>query len=522
MKNRRELENAVREALAYLKSQTDILEGFVFASANDRRIARVNYASHFPCEGVIDVKGSDDLGISVTLSFKNDGGQLLYGHGQTAGSISGDAFKEAVDKARRDACFDPDFHGLPKPEDFRGLQPKISRAYHDQTLMDLGPETDAELVNRLGWDAVGGALERFKKHCSDNRIDPQDAGFILSGDLTLVRERMAVGTLSGIEDSDETTIHFAFLTAMVESGGSKGSGFNASVRHCDLEPEKFGWRAADNAIRGLNNVRVPSGKYTVVFGPQALKEIWDLLKFFLELEIVEAGVSIFSNKFGQRIASPLLNIFDNGAVPGLAGTKRITCEGYPTRKTELIKAGRLVGYLTDHYNAKRVLGDPEKTAKTLGADPRKIADKLLPAANGFRFGEFGGGRIAAVRPAIAATNVFINSPEKLKADDLLERVDNGLFIGRLWYTYPVGGLTSGLFSGTEIADSFVIRDGKLAEAIRPNTLRITDDLRRLLKAVIGIADNPQPTILWASDEIVYAPWLAVAEVPVEKIGKFLS
>ena len=63
-------------------------------------------------------------------------------------------------------------------------------------------------------------------------------------------------------------------------------------------------------------------------------------------------------KLGQQIASEKLTIVDDGAAKGLVGAKGITCEGLPTGRTELIKDGKLVGLLANHYESQRLQRDP--------------------------------------------------------------------------------------------------------------------------------------------------------------------
>src|SRR5438876_641195 len=93
---------------------------------------------------------------------------------------------------------------------------------------------------------------------------------------------------------------------------------------------------------------------------------------------------------------------------------------------------------------------------------------------------------------------------------------------RIWYTYPVNGLRAGDFTGTVVADSYVIKDGKLAEPIKPNTLRINENVHKFLNGVIGVAKEGKPTLVWAADEIVYAPEIAVEKVHIDAIAEYME
>jgi PmbA protein len=106
--------------------------------------------------------------------------------------------------------------------------------------------------------------------------------------------------------------------------------------------------------------------------------------------------------------------------------------------------------------------------------------------------------------------------------DLAARVGNGLYVGRIWYTYPINGLRAGDFTCTVVGDSFVIRDGRIAAPLRANTIRINDNVTRLLGAVLGTTKDPRGTPLWAADEVVYAPAVAVSGVHVDAIAGFME
>jgi predicted Zn-dependent protease len=73
-----------------------------------------------------------------------------------------------------------------------------------------------------------------------------------------------------------------------------------------------------------------------------------------------------------------------------------------------------------------------------------------------------------------------------------------------------------------VGDSFIIRDGRIAAPLRANTIRINDNVTRLLGAVVGATKDSRGTPLWAADEIVYAPAIAVTGVHVDAIAGFME
>ena len=113
--------------------------------------------------------------------------------------------------------------------------------------------------------------------------------------------------------------------------------------------------AAQAALRTLEAVECPSGKMPVVVGNG-----WGGVLFHescghpLEASAVAKGLSCFSGKDGEMIASPLVSAVDDSTIPGEWGSIDIDDEGNPGTKRQLIKNGKLVGYLVDDYNGRRM------------------------------------------------------------------------------------------------------------------------------------------------------------------------
>ena len=101
-------------------------------------------------------------------------------------------------------------------------------------------------------------------------------------------------------------------------------------------------------------------------------------------------------------------------------------------------------------------------------------------------------------------------------------VGDGVYIGRIWYTYPINGIATGDFSGTVVGDSYVIRNGRLAEPIKPNTLRMNDNVLRVINNILGVGSQRRPTIRWSSDQVTWAPELAVADFQLEEISEYME
>jgi PmbA protein len=448
--------------------------------------------------------------------FRGADGPRL-GFGAEPSDLSLDGVRRALAKARAGAVRDPAFVSLPRP----GSERRALHAYHDPRLLELD---DEDLV-AAGWRVVTGGLATFTAssrlaELAGSEEGLRGLGLLLGGDVTIVQERIAICATHMPEvQTDESTLITAATTAMVESMDAKGSGWSTGTR-LDGFTEEAGVEAAHAAIRAMGGERVPSGRYRVVLGPQPLTDLLNNLV----LPALHAGsfynsTTPFLGRFGRRVTAPALSIYDQGALPGLAGSKGITCEGLPTGRTDLVTDGVLTGLLTNWYEAQRLLRDPQARQK-LGVDPAEAARGLV-ARNGFRFAA-GGGRTFGAPPGTAATNVFVEGQDGVSLDDLCQRVGDGLYVGRIWYTYPINGLQAGDFTCTVVGDSYLIRDGRIAAPLRANVVRISDNITSVLEGILGVTRETKATTVWGGDEVVYAPWIAVAALQVDQIAGFVD
>jgi PmbA protein len=101
-------------------------------------------------------------------------------------------------------------------------------------------------------------------------------------------------------------------------------------------------------------------------------------------------------------------------------------------------------------------------------------------------------------------------------------VNNGVYIGRIWYTYPINGLRAGDFTSTVVSDSYLLQNGRPTVPLQGNTIRITGNIRQLLKNVLGVTKQARPVVGWGADEVVYAPEIAVKDVHLSEIAQFME
>lgn len=510
------LRNAVQEGLAYLRTIPDIKEAEVFAASNGTLIARLNYTSNIPSNGVEEPKSTESYGIGVRIAVGTPDG-IKTGFGGEPSDISLTGLKRALEKARKGAVNDPEFVSLPRPTGER----RTLRSNHDPKLMQM---RDGRLVD-VGWQVVERALADFQSSeelliAAGSPDGVRRLGLIVGGDVVVLQERMAVGSYHFPRVlSDESTLIMSFATAMVERQFAKGSGWSVGARLDEFGGEA-GSEAAGNTLRSMNGQRVGDGRYRVVLGPQPVADLLNnLILPGVNLGLFYAAASPFLGKLGKPIAWEGLNMYDHGALPGYAGSKGLTDEGIPTGRTDLIKNGVLVGLLANYYETQRMLQDP-KAREKLGADPKECASAIVPR-NGFRTGR-GGGRHFDMLPAITPTNIIIEGSVTRPSAELVRMIGDGLYIGRIWYTYPINGIAAGDFTCTVVGDSYIIKNGRIAAPLKPNTIRLNDSIHNVLKGVLAVGDKRRGTLVWAADQVMYVPEIAVEGVQAKEIAGYME
>jgi TldD protein len=208
----------------------------------------------------------------------------------------------------------------------------------------------------------------------------------------------------------------------------------------ERSPEYFAREAARQAIVQLEAVESPAGEMTVVLGPG-----WpgillhEAVGHGLEADFNRKGVSAFSGRIGQQVASPLCTVIDDGSIGSRRGSLNVDDEGTPTQKNVLIENGVLRGYLQDQLAARLM-----KSAST-GSGRRESYQHI---------------------PMPRMTNTYMLAGES-DPGDIVRSVSKGV------YCSAFGGgsvdITSGnfVFSATE---SYLIEDGKLTRPLRGASL----------------------------------------------------
>lgn len=275
----------------------------------------------------------------------------------------------------------------------------------------------------------------------DDRIEQVIVSLIGVHDSILVADQD--GQLSG----DVRPLIRMNVTVIIEDAGRREQGSMGGGARADygyfLDADKgleYGRQALHQALINLEATEAPAGAMTVVLGPG-----WpgillhEAIGHGLEGDFNRKGTSAFSGRVGERVASELCTIVDDGTLAGRRGSLTVDDEGTPTENTVLIEKGILKGYMQDKLNARLMGG------KATGNGRRESYAHL---------------------PMPRMTNTYM-LPGQSDPGEIIASVDKGL------YASNFGGgqvdITSGkfVFSASE---AYLIENGKVTRPVKGATL----------------------------------------------------
>lgn len=207
-----------------------------------------------------------------------------------------------------------------------------------------------------------------------------------------------------------------------------------------VNPEEVGLTAAKRALTMLEAPEAPSGKMTVILSSEAGGTmVHEAVGHGLEADLSGQGLSVYTGKLGEKVASSLITVVDDPTLAGKRGSYNMDDEGTPGSKTVLVEKGVLVRYMNDRLSALRD-GSP------LTGNGRRQSFRYWPI------------------PRMSNT---IIEPGDQDPGEILRSVDHGLFVRKM------GGGQVNPVTGDfvfEVSEGNLIRGGEVAEAVRGATL----------------------------------------------------
>lgn len=216
------------------------------------------------------------------------------------------------------------------------------------------------------------------------------------------------------------------------------SGFEYFEKEIDIK--KLAKETAETAIKFLTAKECPSGKMPVVIGNGFGGVLFhEACGHSLEATAVAKKLSVFSDRLGQQIASPIVTAIDDGTIVNGWGSNNIDDEGNKTEKTVLIKNGILKSYLVDDFNGRRM------NQKGNGACRRES----------YKY-----------EPTSRMSNTYIDNGESTP-EEIIRSTKLGLY-AKSFAGGSVNPATGEFNFGC--SEAYIIRDGKICEPVRGATL----------------------------------------------------
>jgi TldD protein len=205
-------------------------------------------------------------------------------------------------------------------------------------------------------------------------------------------------------------------------------------------PEGVAEVAAKRSLLMLSARKAPMGKMAVVLSSEAGGTmIHEAIGHGLEADLTQQGLSVYSKKLGERVASSLITVVDDPTLPQKRGSYVFDDEGVASRRTILVEGGILKEYLYDRLTA--------------------LEDGVESSGNGRR-------ESYQHKPIPRMSNTMI-LPGKMRPEEIVHSVERGLFVKKM------GGGQVNTVNGDfifEVNEGYLIEKGSIGEAVRGATL----------------------------------------------------
>ncbi|MBN7118007.1 metalloprotease TldD [Ectopseudomonas oleovorans] len=312
------------------------------------------------------------------------------------------------------------------------VSPQVTQLYaEDNPLNVMDRAEKVELLQRI--DRATRAL------------DPRIKQVTVS--LAGVWDRILVAAHDGSLSADIRPLVRFNVSVIVEQNGRRergghGGGGRTDYRYFLEEDRAMGYarEALRQALVNLEAIAAPAGSMPVVMGAGwSGVLLHEAVGHGLEGDFNRKGSSAYSGQVGQKVASSLCTIVDDGTLAGRRGSLSVDDEGTPTQCTTLIENGVLKGYMQDKLNA-RLMG-------------------VAATGNGRR-------ESYAHLPMPRMTNTYMLAGES-DPEEIIRSVKKGIYCANLG-----GGqvdITSGKFVFST-SEAYLIEDGKITAPVKGATL----------------------------------------------------
>ena len=270
-------------------------------------------------------------------------------------------------------------------------------------------------------------------------VDPSivqvSAGY---GDTT---RRILVANSDGIFATDEQVRSLMRVQAIAQGDGAPQTGYDSLGHTIGFELfdedtiEQLALRAARQAVTKLSARPAPSGSIPVVIKQGSGGVLFhEACGHGLEADLVAKGASVYANRVGDLVASPLVTLIDDGTMSREWGAIGIDDEGHPAQRNVLIENGVLTDYMWDHIRARK--------------------EGRRPSGNGRR-------QSYEHLPMVRMTNTYVTNGTE-DPDDIVRQTDHGVYVAKL------GGGSVNTATGDFVfgmTEAYLIENGQITQPL---------------------------------------------------------
>lgn len=391
------------------------------------------------------------LGKVETVSQAHEtrlGLRLFFGRSSAATSTS-DLSRASLDRLLDETCAmarataKDEFGGLPEPGELAVEVPDLELLDEDSRGMPVERGIDTARLaeeHALQYDARITNSEGAEFGNSFNRIiHANSEGF--SGEYANSAFHLSVAPVAASDGSME-----------------RDHWYSAARRRDGLDsPEAVGRESGRRVIRRLGARKVRTREVPVVFDASIAGTLVRHVGQAVSGYALYQRASFLCGQLGQRVASDLVHIVDDGTIPSALGSRPFDSEGVGVRRKDIVEAGVLQSYLLDAYSARKVGG------KSTGNATRGV------------------GQASGVAPM----NLYL-TPGEHSLGDIIGSVEDGFYVTELM-GFGVNLVTGDYSRG---AAGVWIEKGELAYPVAE--LTIAGNLNDMLNQIEMVGNNLRP------------------------------
>jgi PmbA protein len=295
-------------------------------------------------------------------------------------------------------------------------------------------------------------LERLTS-AADSRVRVEESNYADAA------SESAVATTTGIRRASRENGCYVSISTLADDGDETQTGFGFSVGRSpdEFDLAKAAREAADRATGLLGATKPTSRRLTVVLDPYVTAQFLGVISSTLNGEAVIKGRSLFKDRVGETVASPVFTLVDDPTNPLAYTATDVDGEGLAARRNVLIDRGVLQGFVHSSYSARRA-----GTVSTGNA-----------VRGGFKS-----------TPGVGCLALQLQPGARSQAE-MIADITDGVLVQQVFGLHSGVNPVSGDFSSG--AAGLLITDGKVGAPVREFTIAST--LQKMLLDVVEVGND---------------------------------